>query len=164
MVDELVLQLIHFWHWNSNIWSIAYTYITSLKIREIKDLDKIKNCTKLKIGQKWKENIFEKVLLGLQCLVRKQSCFGAGFFLTQGTLFGTHRKGLIQHCERSELRLYYEWTKVHKKCQNSQFGEFLETWSLRSNSVTRQVTFKKRPKIGGKCQHLKIQMRHFGDF
>ena len=31
------------------------------------------------------------------------------------------------------------------------FGEFLKTWSLRSNSVTRQVSFN-RTKIGGKCQ------------
>ena len=40
------------------------------------------------------------------------------------------------------------------------FGEFLKTWSLRSNSVTRQVSFN-RAKIGGKCQNSKIQMRHF---
>ena len=40
------------------------------------------------------------------------------------------------------------------------FGEFLKTWSLRSNSVTRQVSFN-RKKIGGKCQNSKIQMRHF---
>ena len=40
------------------------------------------------------------------------------------------------------------------------FGEFLKTWSLRSNSVTRQVSFN-RTKIGGKCQNSKIQMRHF---
>ena len=33
------------------------------------------------------------------------------------------------------------------------FGEFLKTWSLRSNSVTRQVSFN-RTKIGGKCQNL----------
>ena len=32
------------------------------------------------------------------------------------------------------------------------FGEFLKTWSLRSNSVTRQVTFH-RTKIGGKRQN-----------
>ena len=32
------------------------------------------------------------------------------------------------------------------------FGEFLKTWSLRSNSVTRQVNFS-RTKIGGKCQY-----------
>ena len=43
------------------------------------------------------------------------------------------------------------------------FGEFLKTWSLRSNSVTRQVSFN-RTKIGGKCQNAKIQMRHFGWF
>ena len=40
------------------------------------------------------------------------------------------------------------------------FGEFLKTWSLRSNSVTRQVSFN-RTKIGGKWQNSKIQMRHF---
>ena len=45
----------------------------------------------------------------------------------------------------------------------SQFGEFLENWSLRSNSVTRQVNFN-QTKIGEKCQCLKIQMRHFGWF
>ena len=32
------------------------------------------------------------------------------------------------------------------------FGEFLITWSLRSNSATRQVNFK-RSKIDGKCQN-----------
>ena len=32
------------------------------------------------------------------------------------------------------------------------FDKFLKTWSLRSNSVTRQVSFN-RTKIGGKCQN-----------
>ena len=43
------------------------------------------------------------------------------------------------------------------------FGEFLKTLSLRSNSVTRQVNFN-RTKIGGKCQNSKIQMRYFEQF
>ena len=30
------------------------------------------------------------------------------------TVFENHRKSLIQHCERSELRLHFEWT-VHQK-------------------------------------------------
>ena len=34
------------------------------------------------------------------------------------------------------------------------FGEFLKKWSLRSNSVTRQVSFN-RTKIGEKCQKSK---------
>ena len=38
--------------------------------------------------------------------------------------------------------------------KNGRFGEFLKTWSLRSNSVTRQVSFN-RTKIGGKCQNTK---------
>ena len=33
------------------------------------------------------------------------------------TVFENHRKSLIQHCERSELRLHFEWTKVNEKCQ-----------------------------------------------
>ena len=47
-----------------------------------------------------------------------------------------------------------------KLTKNAQFGEFLKTWSLRSNSVTRQVSFN-RTKIGGKCQNRTIQVRHF---
>ena len=43
------------------------------------------------------------------------------------------------------------------------FGEFLKTWSLLSNRVTRQVSFN-RTKIGEKCQYSKIQMRHFEQF
>ena len=29
------------------------------------------------------------------------------------TVFENHRKSLIHHCERSELRLHFEWTKVN---------------------------------------------------
>ena len=32
-------------------------------------------------------------------------------------MFENHRKSLIQHCERSELRLHFELTKVNQKCQ-----------------------------------------------
>ena len=49
---------------------------------------------------------------------------------------------------------------IFKHCE---FCEFLKTWSLRSNSVTRHVNFN-RTKIGGKCQNSKILMRHFGWF
>ena len=29
------------------------------------------------------------------------------------SVFENHKKSLIQHCERSELRLHFEWTKVY---------------------------------------------------
>ena len=37
------------------------------------------------------------------------------FLISDGhfTVFENHRKSLIQHCERSELRLHFEWTKVN---------------------------------------------------
>ena len=44
------------------------------------------------------------------------------------------------------------WLKMPKIVH---FGEFLNTWSLRTNSVTRQVNFD-RSKIGGKCQNWKF--------
>ena len=53
--------------------------------------------------------------------------------------------------------------KVIKRAETGQFAEFLKTWSLRSNSVTRQISFDKT-KIGGKCQNSKIHMRHFEQF
>ena len=34
-----------------------------------------------------------------------------GICYTLCTVFENHRKSLIQHCERSELRLHFEWTK-----------------------------------------------------
>ena len=43
------------------------------------------------------------------------------------------------------------------------FGEFLKTWSLRSNSVTRQISINKT-QIGGKCQIEKFKWDIFGDF
>ena len=52
------------------------------------------------------------------------------FLLSQkakpGTVFENHRKSLIQHCERSELRLHLEWLKLIKNAKNCQFGEFLK--------------------------------------
>ena len=41
-----------------------------------------------------------------------------------------------------------------KKPKIVNFDDFLKTWNLRSNSVTRQVIFV-RTKIGGKCQNWK---------
>ena len=31
---------------------------------------------------------------------------------SKSTVFENHRKSLIQHCERSKLRVHLEWTKV----------------------------------------------------
>ena len=58
-------------------------------------------------------------------------------------------KSLIQNCERSEQRLHFEWTKVDLKCQK---WRVIENLNMRSNSVTRQVTFN-RTKIGENCQN-----------
>ena len=43
------------------------------------------------------------------------------------------------------------------------FGEFLKTWSLRSNSVTRQINFN-RTKIGGNAKIEKFKWDKFGWF
>ena len=52
-------------------------------------------------------------------------------------------------------------TKVNWKCPKwSIWRVFGKNWSLRSNSVTRQVSFN-WTKIGRKSQNSKIQMRHY---
>ena len=68
------------------------------------------------------------------------------------TVFENCRKSLIQHFLRA---------KVHQKCQKwSTLASFLKTWSLGSNSVTRQVHFK-RSKSDEKSPNWKSEMRHF---
>ena len=53
-------------------------------------------------------------------------------------VFENHRKSLIQHCERSELHLHIEWTKVHEKCPKGQkSGE-----KCRNSNATFLVIFK----------------------
>ena len=44
------------------------------------------------------------------------------------------------------------------------FGEFLKTWSLRSNSVTRQVNFKKGQKLVENAKIEKLKCDILGDF
>merc|ERR1711860_405457 len=56
------------------------------------------------------------------------------FCLKTGCLKITENS-LIQHCERSKLRLHFEWTKVNGKCQDSKiqmrhFEEFSNTVRL----------------------------------
>ena len=58
---------------------------------------------------------------------------------------------LIQHCERSELRLHFEWTEVHQKCQKwLEVKQCYQTGQFRTKLV-------ENTKID------KIQMRHFFD-
>ena len=52
-------------------------------------------------------------------------------------MFENHRKSLIQHCDRSELRLHLSGQKVIKNAKNGQFWQVLKTLCLQSNSVTR---------------------------
>ena len=47
--------------------------------------------------------------------------------------------------------------------KNVHFGEFLQTWSLRSNSVTRQVSFN-RTKIGENAKIEKLKCNILCDF
>ena len=44
-----------------------------------------------------------------------------------GTVFENHRKSRIQHCERSELCLNFQWIKVHYNAKNGQSDKVLET-------------------------------------
>ena len=42
------------------------------------------------------------------------------------TVFENHRKSLTQYCERSELHIHFDWTKVTKNAKNSRFWLIFE--------------------------------------
>ena len=67
-----------------------------------------------KLPYKMKESLlkyfFEEAKAARVCLLPKPLAIGKIFAFT---VFENHRKSLIQHCERSELFLYFEWTKVN---------------------------------------------------
>ena len=67
-------------------------------------------------------------------------------FLQMCTVFENHRKSCIQHCERSELRLHYEWAKVNWKCQNGQFWWLFKNLRLTVKQCC-QTGFQKLAKI-----------------
>ena len=73
----------------------------------------------------------------------KYICPKGGKYKSRSRCLKIPQKSIIHCCERSELSLHFEWTKVHQKCQKwLSFSEFLKTWSFRPNSVTKQVDFK----------------------
>ena len=45
-------------------------------------------------------------------------------------VFENHRKSLIQHCERSELRLHFELTSLLKTPKNGPFWRVFENLKL----------------------------------
>ena len=65
----------------------------------------------------------------------------------------------FQQCERSELRLQF----TGEKCKNGQFLRVFEDLKMWSNSITRQVDFKKT-KRWWKTPKSDILMWHFGQF
>ena len=66
-----------------------------------------------------------------------------------GTVFENHRKSLIQHCERSELRLHLSGQKLTRNAKNSLFWRVCENLKL---AVKQCYQTLKRTKIGEKCQ------------
>ena len=71
-------------------------------------------------------------------------------------MFENLRKCLIQHCERSELRLQFKWTKVNQKCQIGQFDDF-----LKPEACSQKVLPDKN---WWKCQIQKFKCDILGNF
>ena len=78
------------------------------------------------------------------------------------TVFENHKKVSFNSTLRAKRATFTIWVDKSslKMPKMVNFGDFLRTWSLQSNSVTRQVTFK-RTKIGRKCQNWKIKNATF---
>ena len=68
------------------------------------------------------------------------------------TVFENHRKSLIQHCERSELRLHLD-KSFFKMPKMVHFGENLKP-KVCNQTVLSDRSLLIGQKIGGKCQNV----------
>ena len=77
---------------------------------------------------------------------------------TTGQCLKITKKSLIQNCERSELRLHFEWTKFNLKCQ-----KWSNLASFSKPEACGQTVFSGRSVLIGQklVENAKIQMRHF---
>ena len=72
-------------------------------------------------------------------------------------MFENYRKSLIQHCERSELRLHFEWTKVNQKW--SILASFLKLEACgQTLSPGRSVLIVKKSVENAKIQKFKCNI------
>ena len=67
------------------------------------------------------------------------------------TVLENHRKSFIQHCERSDLRLHFEWTKVNQQCpklvENAKIqkfkcdilGDFQTLWIIKNITLLPEI-------------------------
>ena len=77
------------------------------------------------------------------------------------TVFENRPKSRIQYCERSELRLRFEWTKVNKKCQKwswIQTVNLIGQKLMKNPKIEKNATFKWFFKH---CDHPQIQRKIF---
>ena len=48
-----------------------------------------------------------------KCVIDNLTAILPLYFKKKRAVFENHRKSIIQHCERSELHLHFEWAKVN---------------------------------------------------
>ena len=80
---------------------------------------------------------------------------------TTCTVFENHTKSLIQHCERSELRFHFEWTKVHEKWQKLVNLASFDQPETCSQTVLPDRSLLVGQKLMESAKNWKTQMRHF---
>ena len=102
----------------------------------------------------YKPNFLRKYIIYKQILK-----FVIGF-----TVFENHRKSLIQHCERSNLRLHFEGTKVNQKSQKwSISGSFWKPKACSQTELPDRPVFIGRILVeNAKTEKFKCDI--FGDF
>ena len=80
-------------------------------------------------------------------------------------MFENHRKSLIQHCERSELRLHFEWTKVKlKNAKNGPIWRVFENLKLAVKQSYQTGQFLVGQKLVENAKIQKFKCDNLGDF
>ena len=76
------------------------------------------------------------------------------------TVFENPRKSLLLHC-RAKRATFTFWGYFIKNAKNGQFGEFLKTWSFRSNNATNFSWTKIASEFQTLCSVQVVSSWHF---
>ena len=132
--------------------------LVSLAYETFKDFFNHCDCCKrwLLFAERFNDSLFSLTVDESPFLVANYGCK-----MDICTGFENHRKSLVQRCERSELCLHFERTKVNLKGQ--KWSIFASFWKFETYG---QTVLPDRLLLRGQklVKKAKIQMRHFGWF
>ena len=112
------------------------------------------------------QNSLKNICCGLDDIIKSPLAKGVAFstdgYLSRKALYNTTGSQCLKITEKVSFKLATFWVdKVHWKCQNCSILASIWKPKVCSQVVLPDRSILIGSKIGGKCQNVKIEMRHF---